>query len=568
MNVRGLIGLALTLTAGFCDQEDQLIAYYQIEDYGSALNLMNEPIELELHTHLKAELLTRLGLTQEALSYLRNKKVHLDPAIKINFLTLENLAWSLLSHQQGASEQLQIASTVGAFLTRDAKAAQLLKRQLYSSNYKLRALAANFISSYRDPFLKEALLSRLKEEKQYDVKMALISSCGHLSMKEALPYLEQIMLSSQSTQEMQTAALVACVEIYEKIQPEQLDFFLSSQRAVFKKMGLKILLSSEKCPPEMIAYLEKMVHDEHTSVVQEALVTAAYLSARTLLPEELKVAIHKLKSDSHPAIALLASFAASRIEGKLDEGYQQFLFHRDRNIRITAIKLAGSLGPQAHAGLMQLLEDEDRFIRLNAALTLMSYGQALDRASHVVDAWLASQQELVMERPLPAGELAAIVPSQVKHHPYITAYPSVADGMARLRLIHLLAIHRPEAVKRHLKALLEKKEAIFTFHSMALMMQEELEHHEELRELAEDEDPKVAMAALMALAFVGKEPGLAPRLEKLFDTVDFENKVRIIEALGHIGSHESVPFLIKMMENPFTSLQLVAASALIQVLYH
>lgn len=568
MNVKALVGLTIALNAGFCDHEDQLIAYYQIEDYASALNLMREPIDHELHTHLKAELLTRLGLTQEALSYLKTKKVQLDPSIKINFLTLENLAWSLLSHQQGASEQLQIASTVGAFLTRDAKAAQLLKKQLYSSNYKLRALAANFIRSYRDPFLKEELLRRLKDEKQYDVKMAIVAACGHLSLKEALPYLEQIMLSSQSTQEMQTAALVACVEIYEKIQPEQLDFFLTSQRAVFKKMGLKILLSSEKCPPAMLAYLEKMLQDEHYSVVQEALITAAFLSARTNLPEGLKVSIDQLLNDTHPVTALLASYAVSRIEEKLHEGYQKFLFHRDRSIRIMALKLAGSLGHQAHMLLQQLLNDEDRYVRLNAALTLMSYGQAIDQASVVVDEWLVHQQEPMMEKPLLGGEIAAIVPSQVKHHPYIPAYPAVADGMARLKLIHVLALHRPDSVKRHLKALLQKKEAILTFHSMALMMQEELEHHEELRELAEDEDPKVSMAALMALAFIGKEPGLARRLEGLFDTVDFENKVRIIEALGHIGSHESVPFLIKMMENPFTSLQLVAASALIQVLYH
>ena len=45
-----------------------------------------------------------------------------------------------------------------------------------------------------------------------------------------------------------------------------------------------------------------------------------------------------------------------------------------------------------------------------------------------------------------------------------------------------------------------------------------------------------------------------------------EMKIHVLEAIGHIGDRESIPFLIQILKEPFQVLRVVAASALIQCL--
>lgn len=548
--------------------DDQIIAYYQIQDFASALKLINLKDQNLDSTLLKVELLTKLGMTDQALLLLKEKAVFLDPKKKENFLTLENLSWSILSNQNKASEQVQIAALVGAFFTQDAKAAILLKNSLYSSNYKMRAIAATFVSHFRDPFLIEALLSRLKEEKQFDVKIELIRACGKLKLKESANYLEEILLSSSATLEMKKEALVACTEIFEGINIDQLKFFLFSKRTPYKRLGLKLLLTLEEVPDQVLLDLQKFLSDEIVDVRQEALITVGFLSSKIEFKKEVKDLVEEMTKEKHPMISLLANWAKSKMEKKAHDQLFKYFQAEDLDVVCLAIKLAASVSIKAHEAVERLLEHQNPFIRLNSAITLLEYNHAKEKAVRVIDKLLDDSHLVIMEKKLVTEDFSVFFPSKVRHHPFIPAYPKVMDGMARMNILNVLAIHEPKIVKKHLKNLLMKKEAMVTFYTLGLIMQEELEHFDDLKELSEDKDPDLAMAAAMALAFIGKEPTLAKKLEKLFEQVDFENKIRILEALGAIGNKESIPFLIQVMQKPFSSLQIVAATALIQTLYH
>mgnify|MGYP002720429531 FL=1 len=57
-------------------------------------------------------------------------------------------------------------------------------------------------------------------------------------------------------------------------------------------------------------------------------------------------------------------------------------------------------------------------------------------------------------------------------------------------------------------------------------------------------------------------------LEELYYTVKQNEKFYILEALGQLSTKQSIPFLMKLLSEPFMGIRVTAASILIQSLYH
>ena len=74
--------------------------------------------------------------------------------------------------------------------------------------------------------------------------------------------------------------------------------------------------------------------------------------------------------------------------------------------------------------------------------------------------------------------------------------------------------------------------------------------------------------AALVIAFYGGDPKVAQILENAYTKVDWERKIQILEAIGFIGNRDSIPFLLEVMKEPFTLLRTIAASSVIQCLYH
>lgn len=550
------------------DVYDKVVAYYQIQDYESALNLIERQSKQEPYRNLKLEILAKLGLTQNALDELRYFPEIYDLKKKENFLNLESLAWSILSNQKNNAESVQVASLIGAYLTRDAKAALLLKKHLFSSNSKLRAMAANFSSYYQDPFLKTAVFQRLKDEKNVDVKKELIAAIGKMKMKEAQPMLEEILLSEFSSDDLKATALFAYAEIFDEITQNQIQFFLRSPRAHFKQLGLRLLFSFENLPEEVFPEIISLLKDSTPEVKQEALVTIALLQNEVQIPKEIFDEVENLTTDKHQITQLLAFWCKARSENKLDPKFKDFLDHPNEQARLLSVALLGCIGKSGEPILHAALDHKDSYVSLNAAYALLHRGKGDEKILNVLDAALKNPKHFLMIDQSINPQFSYISPSKVRHHPFIMAYPKVMDGMARIRLLEAMSTYDNTRVKNHLKNLLSQKEAVLTFYTIGLLLQEDLESLTELKELTKDPNPSIALAATLSIAFVGKDPNIAPKLAVIFEHVGFEEKLHILEAIGALGNKEMVPFLVKMLQKPFSSLQIVAASALIQCLYH
>jgi HEAT repeat protein len=563
-----ILFLAISTAHLFSESNNRIVAYYQIQDYASALKLIDQEENQAEHLPLKLEILAKLGLTHLALDKLKDLPQVCDLEKKENFLTLESLAWSILSNQKNTTEPVQIASLVGAFLTNDAKAALELKKNLYSSNARLRAMAANFAANFQDPFLKEAIFQRLKEEKNTSVKKELIASAGKMRMKEVLPMLEEILVSQTVADEMKVSALMASISILDQLTPSQIQFFLQSERSYLKILGLRLLLSYEIFPKELFPQLTNLLGDLSPKVVQEALVLIGILSSEFEIPEETKNRVINLTEHQHVFVKALALWAQSRIEKTVKKELIFLCNHEKVEVRNFTVGLIGTLSKDAIVILKGLLNHQDPYCRLNAAVELLNKRVHIQEALYTAEKELLNPSLFMMMDESVHPYFTIFMPSKVYHHPFITAYPKVMDGMARLRLCEKIAVFDQKKIKEPLKKILSEKEAILTFYTLGLILQEDIENFQELKELIQDPNPSISLAATIALAFIGKEQSIGEQLIQLFDQVSFEEKLHILEAIGSLGDRKMIPFLLSVMQKPFTSLQIVAASSLIQCLYH
>ena len=89
-----------------------------------------------------------------------------------------------------------------------------------------------------------------------------------------------------------------------------------------------------------------------------------------------------------------------------------------------------------------------------------------------------------------------------------------------------------------------------------------------IRKLLDDENEVTRIQAALVIAFYGGDPKVAQILENAYTKVDWERKIQILEAIGFIGNRDSIPFLLEVMKEPFTLLRTIAASSVIQCLYH
>ena len=116
---------------------------------------------------------------------------------------LEALAWAVLSKGE-ASNQLvvRLNSLIGAALTRDVKAIQLLTQQLRGSNALIRSIAINLAATFGDLPLQDEIARLLKEEKVWFVRLEVIKAIGKLRMIKYRCQLKEIIANPNKNQHL------------------------------------------------------------------------------------------------------------------------------------------------------------------------------------------------------------------------------------------------------------------------------------------------------------------------------------------------------------------------------
>jgi hypothetical protein len=220
--------------------------------------------------------------------------------------------------------------------------------------------------------------------------------------------------------------------------------------------------------------------------------------------------------------------------------------------------------------LQALQKTQDPYVRINLAKGLIGQRIQVQRASEVIyDVFLKEKNVLWMWDRSGNPLFRFLSESRVKHIDTIPNYPAVVDQLVRLEVLSWLSIVRFDRAQEAVKSFLQTKSWGVTGTAAATLLQEgDEEGLEAVRALLSDPEERIRIQAALILAIVGGDPSAVKVLEDAYPKVDREMKVHLLEALAHIGDVSSIPFLLQVLNEPFQILRVIAASALIQCLYH
>jgi hypothetical protein len=208
----------------------------------------------------------------------------------------------------------------------------------------------------------------------------------------------------------------------------------------------------------------------------------------------------------------------------------------------------------------------DPFVLANISLGLIGQGVMLDIACDRLHHFL-QEEELIMFDSSSSSNFVGLLPSTVKHNIAIHNYPELINQLTRLRVLETLVIYNPEKAQEAIKHFLSSESWGVSGEAAVLLLQEGNAIFIELvKDLLHSESAKLRLQAALVLASLSKDSEALVALHESYEEASSRTKIQILEALGSIASKKSIPFLTKVLDSPFATERVVAASSLLQCL--
>ncbi len=481
-------------------------------------------------------------------------------------LVSEWLAWGVLSKGEASPLLLiRLYALLGAAFTHDVRALPIFLKELRGSNAFLRSLAVKLCVNYGDAPLRLELLRLLKEERVWFVRLEVIRAVGALRMEETRKVLQDIVTHPKTLAEEKAAAILSLVSMYDKVSEEELTALLTSNRGGLRQLGSEIIAYFDL--KEESERLIPLSQDPSSEVRISAMTTLGFLQAPVPLSS-----INPNLASSSPDLSITAAWLATVLGYK--EGPEVLRKWIDgervepKRLAAAALAATGAFG--SSLAIECLRKQKDPYVRVNLAIALIGQRKEVSFSSEVLfQALKDSGQELWMWDEEVSSFFRGLAPSKIRHVDQIPRYPQVIDQLTKLDILSILCIVKHPKALDAVKDFLRNQDYGVTGAAAATLLQEGDDSCLTLvRELLEDPDEKVRMQAALILATLGADPSASKVLMEAYPKAGKDMKVHILEALGHIGDPSSMPFLIEILKEPFQGLRVVAASALIQCLYH
>jgi HEAT repeat protein len=358
--------------------------------------------------------------------------------------------------------------------------------------------------------------------------------------------------------------------MYEAIDRQELVRLASSDRA-----GLRQLASEVVCHLNQYGHLDLIVpllQDASPDVRLSALNTLSLMRVQDV--ENVKAAdlIASNLNDFSPAVAITAAWYALVIDPEIGEKKMEEWLDNENIDHVrqaaAAVAISGKYGKKL--ALRKIKSIKDPYARVNLAMGLIGQRSEVQLCCQILyDAFFAENQVLWMWDSSSNPLFRSLCPSRISHVEHIPHYPMVIDQMVRLEILSVLSLLRFPKAQDAVRTFLQNQAWGITGSAAAMLMEEGDEDGLiAVRGLLNDCDDKIRVQAGLILAIVGGDPLAVKVLQEAYPHVDREVKIHILEALAHVGDPQSIPFLMGILKEPFQILRVVAASALIQCLYH
>lgn len=506
----------------------------------------------------------------DALEEWKRATMHFGVKANERFL-LEMLAWGVLNKGENSTQPMvRLSSLIGACATRDAKAVPLLLKEMRGTNSWLRAFAVRLASEFGDAPLQDELMRLLKSEKVWYVRLEVIKAIGQLQIGAAKGMLKELIAHPRTITEERGSAIIALVNMYEQVEPEDLKQLLHSKRAGLRELACEIVGHLEL--EDKLGELLPLLQDTSFEVRLAALNSIGLMHNPKLPKEPILEKVRVCLDDATPQVAITAAWVMMVYGEKEGEvRLHKWVKESDPQMRQLASAAVAFSGIQGLPLAKKLIrESDDVYVQVNLAMGLIGLRQETGLACDVIYRLFSKQhKELWMWDNHLNPLFRSLSPSRVSHVEHIPHYPMVIDQLVKLDLLSVLSIMRYSKALDAVKGFLNNQTWGVSGAAAATLMEEGSDECLNLVErLLTDPDQKIRMQAAFIMAMIGGESSAIKVLQEVYPRMDRETKLYILEAIGHVGDPTSIPFLLEILKEPFQVQRLVAASALIQCLYH
>lgn len=490
------------------------------------------------------------------------------PEERNNREILECLAWAVIDKgAYSSSPPIRVIGLLGAFFSQDVKGVAILQQGLRDDNSFIRAAAVKLSSHLMDASLQEELLRLLQTEKVWKVRLEVIRAIGELRVIAAKKELQKIIGNDLSHSEEKAVAIEALVSLSEGINPSQITQLVASNRAGMRMLACEMVAFFDQT--QDIDRLFSLIGDHHSDVRAKIFQTIGRLRVSTIGGKSVAELAEKATSDPDSTVAVTAAWVLTinnPVKGL--PVFQRLVNHKTQDTRCLA---AAALAATGKYGLKltrkAFLENNDPYVKMNLAIGLI--GQRVDTkiACDCLFEGLSGQKERWSWSE--ENNFRVLTPNKEMHDESIPNYPEAVNQLTRLEILQMMALvhypHAQQAVKNFMK---ESNWGISGLASALLLTEGDEEAVDLVHSLLKEKDPKIKVQAALILALWGKGDDVVQLLQEAYSSADRELKGQILEGIGRVGSEHSLNFLTDRLQEPYQTLRIIAAAALLECLYH
>lgn len=546
----------------------RIVLHLLLEDYRYALQQALQAVEIYPNSQILRETLIK------ALAANEDERGLLDSWREYNRLfpesmkrkdLLEEISWAILRKGVKSSALVpRLYSAIGVALTRDAYAVPIMMKMLRSSNSFLRSVVLDLLPLLCDRDLQKEAVYLLHNESVWDVRLAAIKAVGRMQTLEARKHLEWMISNEETSVEESLLATEAILNMTESIQISEIERFAKDKRANMRSLACELIsFLGVKEEVEKYSYL---LWDSHPNVRMAALKMLGLLNIH-----ESRQIIKDIPSDFDPFVEVTRAWLFMISGEACAEAIFLNLFSHEREeIRILASSALASTGRYGLSLASKVfIKSHDRYVRANLALGLIGQDVMVNEACEALFSLLKEEGRLMWKNY--GNSLFRVIEREdMRQFERGMMTPALVDQVTRLEILQILSVMRFPKVIDAVKSFLRKREReITSFASEVLLYEGDESIYQYFRDLLEDEDGDVRVQAALALAFLAKDRSVLFVLQEVYEEkAGYDLKVKILEALAYIGGEESLEFLVEKLNEPFQTLRIIAATALIRSLNH
>lgn len=477
---------------------------------------------------------------------------------------LEEMAWAIIRKaSMSHSPFIRQEATLAAFMANDAKGIPLCLLAMQDSSEHARLLAYHLAARCPDDAIKTRALQAIQSDSSPRVRLEAIMTVGSLGIEDAKEKLRQILDDKNACAEEKLACIKAYTEICNFCDEALIKELVKNERSQERALACYLVLLHQD--RDLATHITALMHDPSFEVRLLAIQCIGIMGAEAVKSET----ITPLLAHADVKTRVLANWLSLVKDGptnELETNFQAFLTHQDRTVRALS---ASSL---AHAGikgiplvLASLKSTRDPFVRLNLASALIWQRVQLEEASA---AMVRAMQEKARLSEGQFGFFSYIGPSEARHHAGIARLPETEDLLCRLMLYSMISTTDAYDIKEPVRAFLKDRTWGISGQTACFLMQEGLLVLDEIRNLLKDENREIALQAAFLLAVYSQDEEALELLRRAYPNSSRQMKEFILYAMGTIGAPSMLPFLVNVLDEPFESLRVIAARAILLSLYH